>query len=192
MNFVQKTVVLIKPDGVKRGLVGDILSRFERVGMKIVAMKMIWISREVVAKHYKDEREYLTAIGSRTLEDYKKYGFDSKETLGTDDPHEIGKKVREWNMDALTVGPLVAILLEGVNAVEIVRKMTGSTNTTQAVPGTIRGDYSADTPILATIQKRPIRTIIHSSGNLEEAELERKLWFKENEIYDYKIVGEDL
>ena len=71
MNFVQKTVVLVKPDGVRRGLVGDIMSRFERVGMKIVAMKMIWISREVVAKHYKDEREYLTAIGSRTLEDYK-------------------------------------------------------------------------------------------------------------------------
>lgn len=185
MDFIEKTVVLVKPDGVKRRIVGDIVSRFERVGFKIVAMKMIWVNQDHVAKHYKDEKEYLTQIGKRTLEDYEKFGLDSNESLGTKDPFKIGQMVRHWNMEALSDGPLVAMLLEGINAIEIVRKMTGATNTTQALPGTIRGDYSADTSVLATLEKRPIRTIIHASGNREEAEFERKLWFKEKEIYSY-------
>lgn len=192
MDFVQQTVVLVKPDGVKRGIVGDILRRFETVGFKIIAMKMVWVSREHVAKHYMDEQEYLTNIGQRTLEDYQKYGFDANETLGTTDPHKIGQMVRNWNMDALTSGPLVAILLEGVNAIEIARKMVGTTNVTNAAPGTIRGDYSADTPVFATLSKRPIKTIVHASGKSDEAEFEKKLWFKENEIFEYKRVGEDL
>ena len=98
MDFVQQTVVLIKPDGVKRGLVGEIISRFEKVGLKIVAMKMVWVSKEIVAKHYTDEREYLTTIGKRSLEDYQKYGIDPGESLGTTDAYEIGKKVRDWNI----------------------------------------------------------------------------------------------
>ena len=179
------TVILIKPDGVKRGLIGEILSRFERVGFKIIAMKLVWVNKEHVAKHYKDEKEYLTNIGKRTLEDYKKFGLDPHESLGTKDPKEIGQKIRHWNMEALSEGPLVAILFEGINAVEIGRKMVGHTNTTEAQPGTIRGDYSADTPVIATLQNRPIRTIVHASGNKDEAEFERKLWFKEDEIYDY-------
>lgn len=184
-QFIQKTVILVKPDGVKRKLIGEIISRFEKVGFKIIAMKMIWVNKGHVAKHYKNEKEYLKSIGERTLEDYKKFGFDANETLGTKDPVKIGQMVRHWNMEALSEGPLVAILLEGVNAIEITRKMIGSTNTTQALPGTIRGDFSADTPVFATLEKRPIRTIIHASGNPEEAEFERKLWFKEEEIYSY-------
>lgn len=191
MDFVQRTVVLVKPDGVRRGLVGEIVSRFEKVGFKIVALKMVWVDRYHVAKHYKDEKEYLTGIGQRTLEDYQKFGFDPGETLGTADPYKIGGMVRKWNMDALTSGPLLAMVLEGVNAVEIVRKMVGPTNVTTAPAGTIRGDYSIDTPVLATLKKRPIKTIVHASGNVEEAEFEIKLWFKESEIFDYKRVGEE-
>ena len=126
------------------------------------------------------------------MEDHKKYGLDVGESLGTSDPYEIGELVRKMNMDALTSGPLVAVLLEGTSAVAVVRKMVGSTITAEAAPGTIRGDYSADIPILANTQKRPIKTIVHASGTMEEAEFERKLWFKEKEIYDYKRVGEDL
>ncbi len=178
-------MVLVKPDGVRRGLTGEILGRFERVGFKIIALKLIWVDRGHVAQHYKNEKEYLTSIGERTLADYKKYGFDPNESLGTKDAYKIGQMIRRWNMDALTDGPVVAVLIEGTNAVEIVRKMTGSTNTTEAIPGTIRGDFSADTPVLATLEKRPIRTIIHSSGTKEEAEFEKKLWFKNSEIYKY-------
>ena len=183
--------MLVKPDGVKRGLVGEIISRFEKVGFKIVAMKMVWVTRDHVAKHYKDEKEYLTSIGLRTLEDYQKFGFDPGETLGTSDAYEIGQMVRRWNMDALTSGPLLGMVLEGVNAVEIVRKMVGPTNVTTAPAGTIRGDFSIDTPVLATLKKRPIKTIVHASGNVEEAEFEIKLWFREDDIFDYKRAGEE-
>ena len=184
-QFIQKTVILVKPDGVQRGLVGEVIARFEKVGFKIVAMKMVWVDKDHVAKHYKDDKNYLENIGKRTLEDYEKYGFDPHEHLGTKDPIEIGQKVRHWNMEALSSGPLVAILFQGVNAIEIARKMVGHTNTTLAEPGSIRGDFSADTPVLATLQNRPIRTIVHASGNKDEAEFERKLWFHEKEIYSY-------
>lgn len=187
MDFVQQTVVLIKPDGVRRGLVGEILGRFEKVGFKIAAMKLVWVEKEVVASHYKDEREYLTVIGQRSLDDYQKYGLDPKESLGTNDPYKIGQMVRGWNMDALTSGPLVAILLEGISAVEVVRKMAGDSLVARAVPGSIRGDYTVDTPILANLENRPMRSIVHASGNIEEAEFEKKLWFHENEIYKYDL-----
>ena len=100
--------------------------------------------------------------------------------------------MRKWNMDALTVGPLVAVLIEGVSAIDVVRKMVGDSLLTKAVPGSIRGDYTVDIPILANLKKRPMRSIVHASGNVEEAEFEKKLWFKEKEIYDYKRAGEDL
>jgi nucleoside-diphosphate kinase len=187
----QQTVILIKPDGVKRGVTGEIIARFEKVGLKIVAMKMIWVEREHVAKHYNDKREYLKVIGERSLEDYKKYGLDPNESLGTTDPHEIGEMVRKWNMDALTDGPLIAVLLEGINAVEIGRKMVGPTVASNAPPGTIRGDYVIDIPILANLKKRPLKTIVHASGAVDEAEFERKLWFHEDEIYSYKRLGEE-
>lgn len=184
-SFYEKTVVLIKPEGVRRGLIGEILHRFEKVGFKIVALKMVWVDKGQVAKHYKNEKEYLTSIGKRTLVDYKKFGFDPQENLGTKNPFEIGQNVRHWNMESLSSGPIIALLVMGVNAIEIVRKMVGATNTTDASPGTIRGDFSADTPVLATLQKRPIMTIVHASGDKEDADFERKLWFKETEIYDY-------
>lgn len=184
-KFIERTVILIKPDAVKRYLIGEMLTRFEKLNFKVVAMKMVWVDNTHVGKHYKDEKEYLEVIGNRTLEDYKKYGFDAKEDLGTNDPYEIGKLVRSWNMDALSSGPLVAIILEGYHAVEMARKVVGSTISAQAAPGTIRGDYAYDTPILANLERRPIRTYIHASGNQEEAEFEIKLWFKEEEIYSY-------
>lgn len=183
--FYQKSVVLVKPHAVKRGLIGEIIGRFEKVGFQLVAMKMIWVNKGHVAKHYMDEKEYLTNIGKRTLEDYEKFGFDPNETLGTNSAYKIGQKVRNWNMESLSEGPLVAMIWKGVNAVEIIRKMVGATNVSQALPGTIRGDYSADTPVLATLQNRPINTLVHASGNAEEAEFEIKLWFKNPEIYKY-------
>jgi len=189
--FIQQTVVLVKPDGVRRGLVGEILERFEKVGFKVAALKMVWVDRDQVAKHYMDEKEYLTSVGQRSLDDYVKFGYDANESLGTNDPYEIGKMIRHWNMDALTSGPLIAMVLEGISAVEVVRKMVGPTNVSVAPAGTIRGDYSVDTPVLATLRKRPIKTIVHASGNVKEAEFEKKLWFKEKEIHQYKRIGEE-
>ena len=191
MNFIQQTVILVKPDGMRKRIVGDVITRFERVGFKLVAMKLVWVDREHVGKHYMDEKEYLTSVGQRTLDDYQKFGLDPNESLGMNDAYEVGKFVRNANMDALSSGPLVAMIWEGVDAIQICRKMVGSTNTSVAIPGTIRGDYSADLPIYASMQKRPIRTLVHTSGNIQEAEFEKKLWFHEKEIFDYKMPDEE-
>ena len=191
MNFVQQTVILVKPDGMKKRIVGDVIARFEKVGFKLVAMKLVWVDREHVGKHYKNEKEYLVDVGRRSLEDYQKYGIDPHESLGTTDPYEVGKRVRNANMDALSSGPIVAMLWEGVDAVQIGRKMVGSTNTSQALPGTIRGDFSADLFILGNLKNRPVKTLVHASGNVEEAEFEKKLWFKKEDIHEYKMPDED-
>ena len=189
---MEKTVVLVKPDGVKRGLVGEIITRFEKAGLKIVAMKLIWVTQTLVGKHYKDDDNYHRGVGERTLANYKEFGLDPNEKLGTSDPVEIGRLVRKWNMEFLSSGPVVAMLLEGEEAVRIVRKIVGTTYPSEAPPGTIRGDYSLESPKVANTQGRTIRNLIHASGNVEEAEFERKLWFREKEIYEYKRAGEEI
>lgn len=182
---MEQTVVLIKPDGVKRGIAGDILSRFERVGLKICAAKLIWVDKTTVGKHYKDDSAYHKSVGEKTLENYQKYGIDPGENLGTKDPVKIGKLVRKWNMEFLSSGPVFAILLEGHGAIAVVRKIVGHTFPSEALPGTIRGDYSLDSSFDANIQKRTVRNLIHASGSAEEAEFEKKLWFKKKEIYNW-------
>jgi nucleoside-diphosphate kinase len=180
-----QTVVLIKPDGVKKRIVGEIMSRFERVGLKIVAAKLIWVSRTHVGKHYRDDKDYHRSVGERTLENYKKYGLDPQEKLGTKDPVEIGRLVRKWNMKFLSSGPVFAFLLEGPGAIEIVRKIAGPTYPAESLPGTIRGDYSYDSAYLANSEGRTIENLIHASGSKEEARFEKQLWFKRSEIYSY-------
>jgi len=190
-NFIQQTVVLVKPDGVKRGLIGEVITRFERAGLKIASMKMIWVDAVHVGKHYRDDDDYHRSVGEKTLENYKKYGMDPNESLGTDDPVEIGRIVRKMNMDSLTAGPVVAMLIEGWNAIEIVRKMVGHTFPQVANPGTIRGDLSIDSPMVANLAKRATQNLVHASGSNKEAEWETKLWFKEKEIVSYKRLGEE-
>jgi nucleoside-diphosphate kinase len=188
--MTEQSVVLIKPDGISRGLVGEIITRFEKIGIKIVAMKMIWVEKDIVGKHYSDNEDYLKSVGDKTLLNYQKYGVDPNETLGTKDPIEIGRKVRSWNMEFMSSGPVLAILLQAPGVVEIVRKIVGSTFPQTATPGTIRGDYSYDSAYISNMTKRTTRNLVHASGTVEEAEFERKLWFKESEIYDYKILAE--
>src|SRR3989344_5586465 len=183
--MTEQTVVLIKPDAMKRRVMGNIIRRFERVGLKIVAAKMIWVDKTTVGKHYKDDNDYHKTVGEKALENYKKYGIDPKENLGTKDPVEIGKMVRRWNMEFITSGPVFAMLLEAPGAVAIVRKMAGHTFPAEAVPGTIRGDFGLEAAFTSNVQKRSVENLMHASGSIEEAEFEKKLWFKENEIYKY-------
>ena len=190
----ERTVVLIKPDGVKRGLIGDIITRFEKMGLKIIAMKMVWVDKEMAQKHYPENREELMkAIGQKTLETYKKYGRDPKEEFGKLKPEEIGKMVNKWNINFITSGPVVAILLEGIHAIDNVRAVAGNTLPVFAQPGTIRGDYSIDSPALANIKGRAVHNIIHASGNAEEAKYEEQLWFKKDDIIkNYKRSDEEV
>ncbi len=184
-NFMEQTVVLIKPDGVKRGIIGEIATRFERVGLKIVAAKLAWVDKTHIGKHYKDDKSYLISVGKKTLENYKKYGLDPGEKLGTQDPVKIGKLIRKWNMEFMTSGPVFAFLLEGPGAVEVVRKIVGHTFPAEALAGTIRGDYAFESAYLANSEARTVRNLIHASGDRREAEFEKKLWFKKEEIYRY-------
>jgi nucleoside-diphosphate kinase len=179
------SVVLIKPDGVRKKVVGEIVNRFEKVGLKMIAAKLIWVSSTFAGKHYADDNSYHKSVGVKTFENYRKYGLDPKENLGTTAPVEIGRLVRKWNMEFISSGPVFAMLWQGPGAVEVIRKMAGFTFPFDAPPGTIRGDYALDSSFDANIQKRTAHNIIHASGSKKEAEFERKLWFKESEIYDY-------
>jgi len=160
--MMQRTLVLIKPDGVKRSLVGRILQRFEDSGLKIVGMKMQWVSKEFAEKHYTED------IAKRR-----------------------GEHVRKWLIDYVTEGPVVAIVLEGVNAVDVVRKIVGTTEPAGAQPGTIRGDFAHINYAHADNKKIPIKNLIHASGTAEEAKQEVALWFNDKEIHNYKIVHEE-
>lgn len=189
----EHTVVLIKPDGVKRGIVGEIITRFEKTGLKIVALKLIWVDKDIATKHYPEARtELLKGIGQKTLDTYAKYGRDPKEEFDSIEPVEIGKIVNKWNIDLITSGPVVAIVLEGPHAIENVRMIVGNTLPVFAVPGTIRGDYSVDSPALANARKRAVKNIVHASGNAEEAKYEEQLWFRKPEIQNYKRSDEDV
>jgi|SRR3989344_1003484 len=189
----ERTLVLVKPDGVKRGLVGEITARLEKMGLKIVAMKMVWVDAAMARQHYPESRtELLKAIGQKTLDTYEKYGKDPKEQFGEMTAEQIGKMVNQWNIDFITSGPVVAILLEGLHAIDNVRMLVGHTLPVNAIPGTVRGDYSIDSPALANEKKRAVRNLMHASGNAEEAKYEEQLWFREHEIYDYKRTDEDV
>ncbi len=188
---MEQTLVVLKPDAVVRGLSGDIITRFERVGLKIVAARFMKVTKDLAEKHYPADREELwVGIGNKTLENYKMYNISAKEKLGTDDAKEIGKMVRVWLLEYLMEGPVLAFVLEGPHAVELVRKITGHTLPLLAAPGTIRGDYSFDSSYLANSASRPIKNMLHASGNLEEAKYEVPLWFKPEEIHSYERVEE--
>lgn len=184
--------MIVKPDGVKRGLVGEIIGRIEQRGLKIVAMQMFQATKAQLLKHYSDAPENLKAMGDKTLATYAKYGLDAKKEMGTDDAEKIGKMVHGWIVEFMTTGPVVKMVVEGLHAVEMVRKIVGATLPSMADMGTIRGDYSVDSAVLANAQRRGIRNIIHASGNTAEAEAEIKLWFTPLEIHSYKRSEEDI
>ena len=190
---MEQTLIAFKPDAVSRGLVGEILSRFEKVGLKIVAGKVMRVSKELADKHYPASRDaFINGMGNKTLENYQALGIDAMKDFGSADAHVIGLAIREWLVNMITAGPVFAIVLEGPHAVELVRKMVGHTLPLSSAPGTIRGDYSYDSSYLANTGKRPIKNLLHASGNVEEAVFEIGLWFKPEEIVEYKRVEEDV
>jgi nucleoside-diphosphate kinase len=188
----ERTLVLIKPDGVKRGIVGRILARFEKTGLKIVALKMVRVSREYAENHYPNTPEWIRGMGEKTLQTYRDQGKDPVQEIGTDNPIEIGNMIKEWNVDYLTSGPLVALALEGAHAISVVRKMCGFTLPAFADPGTIRGDFSITSPIVANELKRAVRNLVHASSDQEEADYEISYWFSKEELCSYKSAAEDV
>src|SRR3989344_6534408 len=188
----ERTLVLVKPDGVIRGLIGETILRFEKRGLKIIALKMVWPTSEHIDQHYPSHNEWFSNVGSRTSEFFKNKNIDVKEHFGTENAVEIGKQVKDWLLDYMTVGPVVAMVIEGMHAITTVRKLVGHTYPIEALPGTIRGDFSVDTPSAANVEKRVVKKIVHASGNEDEASHVIEPWFSPEEINDYKRSDEDI
>lgn len=158
--MMEQTLVLLKPDAVQRGLIGRIIQRFEDVGLKIVAAKMVQSSREHSTTHYAD-------VGVRR-----------------------GQKVLDQNVNFLAEGPVLALVLEGIHSIDLVRKMIGSTEPKAAAPGTIRGDFSHQSYLWADSQDMVIKNLIHASSSQDDAKREIALWFTSQEVQVYKTVHE--
>jgi len=189
MNFKkERTLVLIKPDGVQRSLVGEIIGRYEKIGLKLVAIKILIATPEHVEKHYTLDPEWRRITGEKTIKGYLDKGL----TPPSMDPYEITAKILANLKKYMTAGPVIAMVLEGAHAVKIVRKLTGGTEPLTSDVGTIRGDFVLDSYQLADTDGRAVRNLIHASGSVKEAELEIAHWFSKDEIVDYGLVQEQI
>ena len=187
-----RTCVLVKPDGVKRGLIGEIIARIEARGLKIIAAKMVWPDKEFIDAHYPKDPKWVHRLGENALKTFQEYHMDIIKALGTADPEKIGPQVREWLIEFLTSGPVMAMIVKGIHAVSMVRKICGPTIPSMAEMGTIRGDYSVDSPAAANTDQRALHNLVHASETEQEAEHEIKHWFSKKEIHDYKRAEEDI
>ena len=185
---VDRTLVIVKPDGVQRGLIGEVIKRYEQVGLKLVAIKMGVPSADKVEQHYTLDPEWRRITGEKTIASYKAKG----QTPPSEDPLEITAVVLKNLKKYLTSGPVVLMVWQGAHAVKIVRKITGGTEPLTSDVGSIRGDYVLDSYEMADIDDRAIRNVIHASGSAEEAEAEISHWFSADEVLSYRLVGEQL
>ncbi len=164
---MERTLVIVKPHAVARGLVGEFVARFERMGLQIEAARVVAEAKQVWERFYPSDEVWLANVGKKTLEDCAARGVDVKGKLGTTDALEIGKRVKQWLVDHMASAPAVAFVLTGNEAASKVRKVCGKTLPNQAEPGTIRFDYSSDSPSLANDEKRPVYNLIHASDPTE-------------------------
>lgn len=185
---LEKTLVVIKPDGVKRALAGRIIERLERIGLKMVACKMVMPTAAAAKINYPDPRQdpqWVRGMGEKTLKTYAEYQRDVVEELGTADAYQLGLKIYEKLIEYWTSGPVIVMVWQGHQAVKKVRDLAGVTVPTQAAPGTIRGDFSFDSQILANVQGRVVvRNVVHISGNVAEAGREIKNWFGDEPYFE--------
>lgn len=184
----ERTLVVIKPDGIQRTLVGEIVGRFERIGLKMVALKMLVPTPEFIEKHYTLDPEWRRRTGEKSIKGYLDKGL----TPPTNDPLEVTAKVLENLKRYMTSGPVVALVLEGAHAVAITRKLVGGTEPLTSDVGTIRGDFVLDSYAMTDLDGRSIRNLVHASGSPKEAEMEISHWFSKDEILNYRLVQEEI
>lgn len=184
----ERTLVIVKPDALQRSLVGEIVKRYERVGLKLVGLKMFVPEEEKVEQHYLLDPDWKKAVGEKAIESYRKKGQEPPSS----DPIEVGDRVLAGLKKYLTSGPVIAMVWEGAHAVQIVRKITGGTEPLSSDVGTIRGDYVLDSYQMGDSDNRAVRNLIHASGSVEEANQEINHWFSLNELIKYNIVQEKI
>ena len=184
----ERTLVIIKPDGVQRSLVGEIIRRFESVGLKLIASKMVVPKEDQIEQHYTLDPEWRRITGEKRI----KAALEKGEKPPSNDPLEITRVVLDKLKKYMTSGPVVAMVWQGAHAVKIVRKIVGGTEPLSSDVGTIRGDYVLDSYAMADEDGRAVRNLIHASGSVAEANNEIKHWFEPGEVYDYKLVQEQI
>lgn len=184
----ESTLVVIKPDGIQRSLVGEILKRYERIGLKLVALKLLVPTPDFVEKHYTLDPSWLQKTGEKTIASYEKRGLEPP----SKDPLQISAKILANLKKYLSAGPVIAMVWQGAHAVEIVRKVTGGTEPLSSDVGTIRGDFVLDSYQMSDKDNRSVRNLIHASGSAQEAEMEIAHWFKKEELVRYKVVQEKI
>lgn len=185
---VERTLVLIKPDGIQRSLIGEIIKRYERVGLKLVAIKLLVPSPEMVEAHYTLDPNWRRITGEKSIASYQKKGLKPP----SEDPLEVTAAVLTRLKSYLSSGPVLAMVWQGANAVSIVRKITGGTEPLTSDIGTIRGDFVLDSYAMSDGDGRAVRNLIHASGTIAEAELEIKHWFRPEELLNYRLVQEQI
>lgn len=181
-------MVIIKPDGIQRSLTGEIVKRYEQVGLKLVALKMLVPTAEQVEKHYTLDSEWRVKTGLKTIKGYTDKGLTPPST----DPLKITAIILKNLVNYLTKGPVIAMVWEGAHAVAIVRKITGGTEPLTSPIGTIRGDYVMDSYSMTDSDGRAIRNLVHASGSVKEASDEIAHWFSKGEVFDYRHIAEKM
>jgi nucleoside-diphosphate kinase len=184
----ERTLAILKPDAVQRGLMGEIIKRYENVGLKLVAMKMMNATPELIEKHYTLDPEWRRVTGEKTIKGYTDKGLKPP----IEDPYEITRQLLIKLVTYMTSGPVVAMVWEGAHSVAIVRKLTGSTEPLTSDVGTIRGDYVLDSYVMTDKDQRSVRNLVHASGSVKEAEDEIKHWFTADEIMKYTLAQEKI
>lgn len=183
-----RTLVIIKPDGIQRSLMGEIIGRYEKVGLKLIAMKMLVPTAEMIEKHYTLDPQWRRITGEKTIKGYMDKGLKP----WTNDPLEVTSVLLGKLKTYMTSGPVIAMVWQGTHAVKIVRKLTGGTEPLTSDVGTIRGDYVLDSYEISDGDGRAIRNLVHASGSAKEAADEIKHWFTDKEIMDYELVQEKI
>ena len=182
-QYNEQTCVIIKPDGVKRKLIGEIIRRIEQRDLQIVAIEMFQNTRESVLKQYPSTDAVFERLGNKGKSSFTEVGWDVIETFGTDDAIQMGKQVHNWLVTYLCSAPMVKMVVSGPHAIAMVRKIIGTTMPYRADMGTVRGDYSTDSPAIANREKRVLMNIVHASEDMNEAENEIGIYF--DHVYEY-------
>lgn len=179
----ERTFIALKPESVQRQLMGELITRFEKRGLKLIAAKLVAPSEELIGKHYPNDDSWLIPTGTNALKGQEAKGVKIDLT-----PRELALKIRQSLIDYYSNRPMLAMVWQGAHAVELGRKTVGTTNPLTAALGSIRGDYSQESYSLADKMGRAMQTLVHASGSAEDAQTEIALWFKKDEILDYDLV----
>ncbi len=183
----ERTLVILKPDAVQRGLIGEVIKRIENTGLKLVAIKMVNATSDQLWKHYDKDDEWFLKKGTRTIEERTAMGMPiEKEAI------EYGKDIIRALVQFMSCGPIVPMIWEGNQAVGIVKKIVGSTEPLSSDGGTLRGDFTLDSYELASLDSRAVRNLIHCSDPVSDAAREIPIWFTETEILNYRLVAEQI